>query len=719
MTPRPPHTRTPLPLLIQMALILLLAGAARAQAPVDPLIQELEGQGPARARSQADALAAYSKALEILAPAMAGGDLKSRGEAQDAWEKICHHAARPGSLMDRAAVAAAMIPGMEAGKPMSERIWLLKMTERIGAPESVSALAKLLDDPDADIRERARRALQVNEAAAAATALRSALAATKDPAWQTALVNALGARRDPEMVPELVKLLDAADAGTAAGAAAALGRIGGADAVAGLSAHLGGADAAFKRIVANSLLAAAEIFTAESEKEPAAAIYQSLYAVEGLKGVHLAALRGLAITRGLAAVPVLVRAMQGANPRTRIAAVRFSAEVRDPGATAALADALSQVPEDAQAALIDELASRKDPQARPAVIKALKSESPIVRAAAIRALGMVGGKDDVEMLAGIAAAPGPDSTTARESLAALRGADIDDSIITDLPAVSPPNRAELVRALGARHAPAREVLVRALNDPDSGVRLAAINSLALLADEQAQTALLKLLTSTKQDEERTAAEAALASIQAAAKDPQASADALVTALNGTTGVGRAALLRVLSSAGGAKALAAVQADLQNTDPDVQDAAFHSLAAWPDLAAAPTLLTTAKTETNKSRQILAVRGYIRLAGSPTLAGPDRFVMYRTADSLIHRPEERKLWLGGLGSLASLDALNLATASLDDGKVREEAAAAAISIVGLLGKADVKVERAAIRKVLDVSTNKNNQKTAKDAQKKLKG
>jgi hypothetical protein len=194
---------------------------------------------------------------------------------------------------------------------------------------------------------------------------------------------------------------------------------------------------------------------------------------------------------------------------------------------------------------------------------------------------------------------------------------------------------------------------------------------------------------------------------------QGSADAVLAGLQGADAASRLALLRALARAGGPKALAAIQAAITDQDAKVGDEAVRALSAWPDLAAAEPLLALARTTKKMSRQVLALRGYVRLAGLQKDNGV-KLKMLAEAEALAKRAPERKLILGALGGIPTAGSLKRISAHLDDPALVEEASAAAVRIAGPLAKSNRALVREALSKVVAKSKNR---RTRRDAQRTL--
>lgn len=245
----------------------------------------------------AGVLAGDVENLRSLLPGLAGDNLKDRESAQKSFEKICHRAARPGAEAERLAVCTAIAAMLGPGTKRPARVWMLKQLQYIGGPEVVAALARLLAEEDAQIRECARRALETNPAPKAAEVLRKALDRAESPEWRVAIANALGSRRDEESTGALARLLESSDQPVACAAAAALGKIGGPEAAKALSRARAKASGELLRVAADAYLLCADRFLAEGWNVEAAEIYKEMYSPSAPKLVRIAALQGLAAAK--------------------------------------------------------------------------------------------------------------------------------------------------------------------------------------------------------------------------------------------------------------------------------------------------------------------------------------------------------------------------------------------------------------------------------------
>jgi HEAT repeat protein len=395
-------------------------------------------------------------------------------------------------------------------------------------------------------------------------------------------------------------------------------------------------------------------------------------------------------------------------------------EIPGPAATKALADLMPKLAPPMQASLVGVLGRRGDAVAKPAVLAAVKSADDGVRIAAFGALATLGDASDVMLLTKTAAAaPGPEADAARASLAALRGADINKAMLGTMATPDAKVRAELLRALAARRAAdAAPAMVKALGDADAPVRMEASKALEVVGDDKSAPQLIAYVVKTQADDENQAAEKALLAICGRAAGKDACLQAVMAALPESKMPARGSLLRALGRLGGDKALAAVRTAVADADPKIKEAAVRALSDWPDTAAAPDLLVIAKTDTKGTLPVLALRGYVRLAGLPEQAPAQKILMCREALAVAKRPEEKRAVLAVLGEVNTAESLKMISPMLDDGTVKEEAAQASTKVAKALGNNLPPETKEMMERVLSFTKNKNAQKDAAEVLKKVR-
>ena len=88
-------------------------------------------------------------------------------------------------------------------------------------------------------------------------------------------------------------------------------------------------------------------------------------------------------------------------------------------------------------------------------------------------------------------------------------------------------------------------------------------------------------------------------------------------------------------------------------------------------------------------------------------------------LAKRPDDRKLVLGALSNVQTVESLRLVVPCLGDAALAEEASAAAVKIAGKVADSAKDLTRDAMQKVLQQSKNNKVRKEAEDILKKVGG
>ncbi|MCX5682880.1 MAG: HEAT repeat domain-containing protein, partial [Planctomycetota bacterium] len=569
---------------------------------------------------------------------------------------------------DRAKLVTRLSGMLSGGTSTDGKRFVCRQLSIAGTAETVPVLAALLLDKD--LSDMARYALERISDPSAVAAMRTALAKAAGQ-QKVGLINSLGDRRDAESLAAMTAALGDADVQIAEAAAAALGKIGTSEAAKALMDARGKAKPEVKATVTDSLLLCADRLTAAKKTDEAAAIYQEMFKPTEPKHIRTAALRGIMATGGEKAMPIITEILSGTDAEMQASALRFLREVSGPESAKTVAALLPKCPVATQALLLDDMAMRGDASTLPAAAAMLKSPDTNVRLAAIRAVGRLGDASTLAALVALAAGPaGAEQKAAEEALDRLPAANVNEAMLAMAAKPGEPAaRAQIIRSLGVRHvAAAVPAVLAAAADADAAVRTAALASLDILADEKSAPQVVAIVVKAKDKADIEAAEKALGSLCGRAANKDACVDPILAAVGGAELPAKSALIRSLGRAGGAKALAAVLKFTKDPAAEIQDAAIRSLANWSDVGAASALLEIAKTAATPTQQILALRGYVRLAGLPDVPAAQKMTMFADAMAAAKRPDEKKLVLGGLGEMKSADALKMAAACLDDAAVQ---------------------------------------------------
>ncbi len=240
----------------------------------------------------------------------------------------------------------------------------------------------------------------------------------------------------------------------------------------------------------------------------------------------------------------------------------------------------------------------------------------------------------------------------------------------------------IVRRRMYRRLPALE---RATTDVDPAVRATALKRLAEFGGETELPGLLAQLESAPDERTLTAVQEALSTLCVRIGKPDVCADKLTARMAQAKPAQKAALLRVLGSVGGAKALSAARAAVGSGDKEVHAAAMNTLAEWPTSDVAPELLALARSSSVAEEKLECLRSYLRWAADSDVPARQRLAMCKDATGLIQRDEEKKLLLAALGGINSPEAVAQILPFVEDAATREEACVAVVNIAERMAKA----------------------------------
>jgi HEAT repeat protein len=609
--------------------------------------------------------------------------------------------------VQREAVERRLLQTLGSDATRDAKEFICRQLFIIGTVRCVPQLEALLTDPE--LSHIARFVLGRMEVSAAAEALQRALKKTTGQ-LQAGIANTLGDLRFEPARQDITRLLRSTDAAVVQAAVTALGNIGGIDAVKALQAMRVRVSAPLDQRIDEALLACADRFLAEKRPPDAARICQSFYAPDQKKHLRMAALRGLVAARGQNAFVLLVEAMQSSDADLQASAISLVRTVQGQDTTKKLADLLPTLAPETQELLLSALSARGDRAAVSAVVAATRSEQEKVRIAALAALGNLGDASAVEVLARTAAtAGGNEQQEARTSLLRLSGDDINPALLATLRTADPKTRGELIRALAGRRATsAVDDLLPYAKDDEAAVRREAINALGSLAGEPQLKVMVALAMQPKDPGDRAAVEEAIVAVFRRIADPASRAAPVLSALGQAPAEAKPSLLRLLAKAATPDALAAVRAALKDPNPDSRDAALRTLSDWPDPAPAEDLLQVARTVPDSAHKVLALRGYVRMAGQT--GNPTK--MYARAMQLAERTDDKKMVLSGLGTGSGTEALQLVEQYLKDPQLETEAGLAAVQIAGRLRQSDARRAREALENVLALVKDQGVRQKAQD-------
>jgi len=665
---------------MSFVLIAMMLSAAAAHAAVADYLAKM----PAQSAADSDAICAEFLKMGAGAVTELCGLLKAQGAGDDAAARylataLVNYVSRlPQMEAERKLVAEAMAAAVPAAADNEIKAFLLQQLQLIAHEESVAPIAPLLAD-----EALCRPAAQMLAASACPQA-EQALAAAIPGATGirlAALTAALGDMK-AKSITALVPLAASDDAAVRGAALYALARSGAPEAAAALTTALEAAATPVAKLNAcDCLVTYAQARAEQGDKTECETICRKILAAGLPVSAQSAALATLVDVNGARALPDLLAAADSADRELRGAALRQAATLAGKETTKEFAAKMAAAGPDLKIAILEMLGRRGDAAAMPAVTAALEDAELYVRLAAMEAAPRVGGaKAFPVLLKAIKKAENPDEIkAASEALLQVTGERQFSQLASALPKAPPAARKALFEIAAARRAePCREVALKQAGAAGSeDVRVAALKALKNLAAADDMPRLVTLLLKADGEQEKTAANDAAVVIAAQIEDPEQRAAAVLAALD-KAGDKRPLLLKALSGIGGNAALQVVVADTKAADAALKEAAIRALANWPTADAAPELLALAKDGADETLQVVALRGYVRMATLDAVPADAKVQMYTDALAAAKRAEEKTLVLGNLSAVRTLPALALAGGLIDNAELQAQAALAAYKI-----------------------------------------
>ncbi len=617
------------------------------------------------------------------------------GQQQQQWQNICFQAGAAGNEAARAEACQLMIAKLGPMTPNGTRLWLLQQLERLGRGESVAPVSALLTDKDDLVRDAAVRCLANNPTKEATARLIAALPALGGKG-RVGLINALGYRGAASAVAAVARELASTDAAVAAAAARMLGKIGTAEAARELAAARAQAKGQARLVISDAYLRCADRRLQEGQTAEAAAIYRELHKGQEARAIRLAALQGALKAAGAGAGQMILGILGGDDADGRAIAVA-AIETIDPDAVKALAAGIDKLSPAGQVLVLGALAARGDRSQAAVALAAARSGNDNVRRAGIVALGRLGDGAVVPALLDIMFTNASLASAAKDSLARLSVADVDQKIIAALQGETKAGRRVLLIAIleGRRTVAAVPVLLQDAQSSDAVLRSSAMSALRLLASPKHVPELVKALLKADQGRERDEAANTVVAVCSQVAEPQRRAAPILGALTEET---KTTLLPLLGRLGGAKAQAVIKAALAGGSGEQYEAALRGLCSWPDPSVSEDLLQLAQTAKDQGQRQQALRALIRVNALATEgANLAKLAMLKKAMELATRNEDKKLVFDGLGNVKEIDTLRYVLPYLDD---KELAQLACRSIVELAHSKKLREpNRAAFHQALD--------------------
>lgn len=544
-----------------------------------------------------------------------------------------------------------------------------RFLQQIGTERCIGSVSILLEDNV--LSHCARLVLERLESASADKAMRDALPKVPDVA-KIGILGSLGERGDRKAVSQAAKLVSSRDPAVVTAAIQALGKIGGPDAAKQLLAM---------RPPGKLRVVRMRAMVACSQSLPAAD--SAVLCEKVLAGPDpsslIAAMKQLTVVAPKKALPVVAGAIKGHNVKVRAGAIAVVADTKDRSFTAGMTQLLEQLPRARKAELITALGTRGDTTALKSVSRYISSEDIAIRRAAVKAVSKLGGAGEVKSL--LRAADSPEMSDAvTRAIVGMEGNAIDSALIDSLAGGN--LRKPAIKACVARGCTAAvPALLKLAQDRSGEVRQDAWAGLGSLAGDADVDAIMAIVLKIKDTADLGRAEAAIKSIFSRAGDRGKCFEAVAARYSQAGDATKAVILELGAAVGNSNALELQRSALKSANKQLSTAALRALAKWPNEIAAGDLLALARNAPESVDRIVALRGYIRIAGLKTarLSNADRVKMLQVAMVPATRLEEKKQIIGTLQNVKSGESLKMLEQYLDDPALRAEAQMSAANML----------------------------------------
>jgi HEAT repeat protein len=577
-----------------------------------------------------------------------------------------------GSAAETRDIEKRFIGLLQSDATLGSKDFVCKELSVMGSEAAVPVLSGMLLEPKT--AEMALYALDRIPGQAADQALRDELPKISAAKVRIGIVNTLGRRRDSGSVAVLRSLALGKEQAIGDPALFALAEIADSDAVQALADAQTKIGAASRVTAAEAYLKAGDRRFERGDAPGAVRIYKELYGTGEPPIVRVQALRGLAVAEGAQSTPVLMRALHGGDARFQAVAIRALAK----SSPNQLLAELPQLSEGGQVRVLGTLGEKGDTSFLPAFRTALTASSQPVRVAALEGIGRIGNAAAVPTLARIAASDDEaERSAARNSLASMRGSDVDQAVIDGIASADSKVQLELIRAAGQRSiTAATPALLKMAREPNADVRRESLKALGDTASAEDVSGLVALVITPAQAGDREEAARSLGAVLR--RSDSSSSNEVISAYSSVSDVeARAALVQVMGQTGNAEALPILEAALKDQNAGLRQGAILGLTEWPNDTPVTDLLQAARAASSPSQQALAVRGVIRLIperGSHRTI-EEKVQLLIQAMGLAQQPEEKRAILSLLPALPAKGALDFANAWVKDSEVGGAAKAAA--------------------------------------------
>jgi len=697
------------PVLSILAVLLVLHSASPAAAamadrtPLQLKVSSILDKYPAQSAVEMDALAVELLSLGRdgileVCRRLAGPGKDADANPRYAVDGLSLHVSRPGGAeKERLLYVGALLVALDKAPDADVRAFIISQVQLAGKGEAVKSLARYIKDPK--LGEPATRALLTIRTPKAEKVLLKSFGPSSG-VNRIAIVKALGDLRSRAAVERILPLADSRDDGLREAALQALAEIGDARAERELSMVPIISSAGERAKAASRYLLFARRQAEAGQKNACVRICRQLIdklAAPKESQVRSEALSLFVETLGKDAIDDLLQVMDSPDPQYRTRALELVASFQGQETTEKWLDRIPTVSLEARADIIDMLGERGDKTALPLILENLKNVEKAVRLAAISAAFKLGGREALPNLKPLLSA-GDDEEIAlvKQALLSAPGelaVTLAAGAFMDAPPIV---KKALIEVLAARQARQHADLIwDVLKNGNEVVRPAALAALENVVRGDDLPRTIELLLAATSPAEVSSLQNTLVASAGLISDPESRADLILTALGKEKGARRADLIRPLARIGGAKALQAVIAETNISDPQIRTGAVYTLSQWPDMSASEALFDIVRTAADRKYGYLAVQGYVRLVNASGMPADQRLGLLKNVLDIAKEPNEKNIVVAGLAGIRIVESFRTAAGLMADPDLRikaaESAARIAMPVPGDKGLAGIETAR----------------------------
>ena len=359
---------------------------------------------------------------------------------------------------------------------------------------------------------------------------------------------------------------------------------------------------------------------------------------------------------------------------------RVRTALRGQQATTAVAELVAKAAAPRQIELVRALADRGDQAALPAMLALLHAaQEPDVRAAAILAVGQLGGPTEVAILRTALAAQDPERTAARQALEQVRGADVAKQLVEAARLGEPASKQTIIDILTVRRERGVVADLAGLTpDSDAAVRIAVLKAVAKLGGVDQVGGVVDALLKAPAGAERDEAERTAVALCTQSRDRVPARDAFLTRFKTAGEADQESLLPTLGKIGGSEAMAVVDGLL--ADSGKRPLGLKAITRWPDGTVCARLFDLVGKAGDQGERKLLVDALIRIAPLPDnkLNDKQRLEMVQKTLTVCDDDEQRGRLIERANAIRTVETFRFVLPYVDDPKFAEPACKSVVEL-----------------------------------------